>query len=142
MRMWHLVILLTACGGGSVRESQLPSGEKVFIADCDGDGAKCAALAREHCPDSFGTIEETQATTGPHHLTFRCQRDAPPPAPEAPSTGPSVGEVIGAGIAGGLKGFSEGMNSGGTCSTRSDCYNKQVCLIPKGQTRGTCTEVK
>lgn len=147
LRMRHLFacLCLIACGN-SVREVQTPEGERAFAATCEGDGAKCDRMARKECPDGYGVLSESASTRGPHEMVFRCQRNGTPfssPAAPASASSPSALEAAGAIVSGAARGFDEGLNSSsGSCRSASSCRQGEVCLIPRGQSTGTCNTVR
>jgi hypothetical protein len=140
MRWGILVVGLLACGP-SVSETKAPSGERVFTVTCDGDGARCAAAARSKCSEGYGVDAESETTSGPHSMTFRCQRNTEPPAETSNerSTARVIGEAVADGLQAGAKAMQE---SQAGCYDSATCLSGQVCIIPKGQSRGFCATVR
>lgn len=135
-----LLLPVLACGA-SVRETKTEAGETVYEAQCEGDGSKCHSAAKEQCPEGVGVVSESESTTGPHLMTFRCQRNGDPFAAKpasSPSSG-TAGKVLTV-LGDGAKGFSDGVRSSETegCRSSSSCGTGYVCMIPKGERAGTC----
>lgn len=145
---WVALALASSGGGcGGVREVRTPNGETVFAVDCEGDGAKCASAARSKCSEGFGVIEESETTSGPHSMTFRCQRKERPREEQAAArSGPSLAEGIGAALVGGMRGASEGFANAQRqqeeareqCRNDFECRGGEVCSKPVGKMRGQC----